>query len=68
MSYANYNSVNLEKMTFILKVKKLQCRNSRRKLTEAEHIFEQIMAENFPNLRKDIHLQTQKKFKLFQLE
>lgn len=39
----------------------MQCRSSRRGLIEAEHIFEQIMAENFPNLRKDIHLQTQKK-------
>ena len=38
----------------------MQCRSSRRGLIEAEHIFEQIMAENFPNLRKDIHLQTQK--------
>lgn len=46
----------------------MQCRNSRRRLIEAEHIFEQIMTENFPNLRKDIHLQTHKKFKLFQLE
>lgn len=45
----------------------MQCRSSR-KLIEAEHIFEQIMAENFPNMRKDIHLQIQKKFKLFQLE
>ena len=57
MSYVNYNSKS-GKISFYYK--KMQYRSSR-KLIEAEHIFEQIMAENFPNLRKDIHLPIQKK-------
>lgn len=48
MSYVNYNSKS-GKISFYYK--KMQYRSSR-KLIEAEHIFEQIMAENFPNLMK----------------